>query len=41
VTFGVNWYPFANVRWMANYVMSDRDGVGSVDAFQMRFQIDF
>ncbi len=41
VTFGVNWYPFANVRWMANYVMSDRDDVGTVDTFQMRFQIDF
>lgn len=41
VTFGVNWYPFANVRWMANYVLSDVDGVGEVDAFQMRFQIDF
>lgn len=41
VTFGVNWYPFANVRWMANYVMAERDGVGDVDSFQMRFQIDF
>ena len=41
VTFGLNWYPFANVRWMANYVLSDVDGVGEMDAFQMRFQVDF
>lgn len=41
VTLGLNWYPFANVRWMANYVLSDVDGAGEADAFQMRFQVDF
>ena len=41
VTLGLNWYPFANVRWMLNYVLSDRDDVGEVDAVQMRFAVDF
>jgi phosphate-selective porin OprO/OprP len=41
VTFGLNWYPYANVRWMLNYVMADLDGTGEGDAIQMRFQIDF
>jgi hypothetical protein len=29
------------VRWMLNYVLADRDGVGDADVVQMRFQIDF
>lgn len=41
VTVGLNWYPYANVRWMANYVLADRDDLGQVDTFQMRFQVDF
>ena len=41
VTVALNWYPFANVAWKANYVRSDRDDLGQVDTFQMRFQVDF
>lgn len=41
VTLGLNWYPYANVRWMLNYVLTDRDGVGEADAVQMRLQVDF
>ena len=41
LTFALNWYPYANVRFMFNYVLSDVDGVGEVDVVQTRFQIDF
>lgn len=41
LTVGLNWYPYANVRWMLNYVRADRDGAGAADVVQMRFQVDF
>lgn len=48
VTVGVNWYLNPNTRVMWNYVMADPDltsqdqsGLGNVDMFQMRFQVDF
>lgn len=41
LTLGVNWYPYANVRWMLNYVRADLDRVGSADVVQMRFMLDF
>ena len=49
-TFGLNWYLNPNTRIMWNYVMADMSGLatgtrfdarGSVDIFEMRFQIDF
>ena len=41
LTLGLNWYlnPITRVMW--NYVRSEREDVGEVDIFQMRFQIDF
>jgi phosphate-selective porin len=41
ITVALNWYPFANVAWKANYVHADRDDLGQVDTVQMRFQVDF
>ena len=41
ITLALNWYPYSNVRWMLNYVLSDRQDLGEVDAVQMRFQVDF
>lgn len=41
LTLALNWYPYSNVRWMLNYVLADRDGVGDADVVQMRFAIDF
>lgn len=41
VTVALNWYPFSNVRWMLDYVMADRDGIGQADVIEMRFQVDF
>lgn len=45
-TVGVNWYPFAYVRFMANYTDSENDNPGvdadvDVRTFQMRAQFDF
>lgn len=45
-TVGVNWYPFAYVRFMANYTDSENDNFGElndvdVQTFQMRAQFDF
>ena len=41
LTLALNWYPYANVRWMLNYVLADLDGAGEAEAIQMRFQVDF
>lgn len=46
VTAGVNWYLNPNTRVMFNYVMGDLDSNtdsfdGKLNAFMMRFQIDF
>jgi phosphate-selective porin OprO/OprP len=40
-TLGLNGYLFSNVRTTFNYVHADFTGVGTSDALQMRFQIDF
>lgn len=40
-TLGVNWYLLSNVRTTFNYVRADLDGVGTTDALQLRFQVDF
>ncbi|MEN8149760.1 MAG: porin [Planctomycetota bacterium] len=41
ITVGANWHLNPNTRVMFNYVLSDTDDVGSVNVFEMRFQIDF
>lgn len=41
ITLGLNWYLNPNTRIMWNYVSADVDEVGTVDAFMMRFQVDF
>lgn len=41
VTLGLNWYLNPNMKVMWNYVNADVDSVGDVDAFMMRWQIDF
>jgi len=41
VTLAVNWYVNPHARVMFNYVNSDTDGVGEVDVFETRFQVDF
>jgi phosphate-selective porin OprO and OprP len=45
ITLALNWYPYSNVRWMLNYVLSDVDdnlgGGGDANVIQTRFQIDF
>jgi len=41
VTIALNWYLNNVTRMMFNYVYADRDGIGSANFFQMRFQIDF
>jgi phosphate-selective porin OprO and OprP len=40
-TLGLNWYLNPNSRIMWNYVRADLRTVGTADAFQMRFQVDF
>jgi phosphate-selective porin OprO/OprP len=40
-TLGLNGYLFSNVRTTFNYVHADLTGVGTADALEMRFQIDF
>lgn len=45
LTLGVNWYPTARVRFMANYVAADIDdgpfGDGDSEVVQLRAQIDW
>jgi len=40
-TIGLNWYLNPNMRIMANYIHSNRNGIGYADLYQMRFQYDF
>jgi len=40
-TLGLNWYLLSNVRTTFNYVRADLDGVGTADALQLRFQVEF
>ena len=41
LSLGLNWYPGAGTRVMANYVLADLDGVGRTGIFQLRFQLAF
>ncbi len=41
ITVGLNWYLNPNTRIMFNYVFADVEGVGDVNIFQLRFQVDF
>jgi phosphate-selective porin OprO/OprP len=41
ISLGVNWYPYAHVRLMANYVHAHLRGVGRANIFQMRLGVDF
>ena len=40
-TIGLNWYPVDNARIMLNYIISDTDNYGSINAFEIRFQYDW
>ena len=41
VSVGANWYPFSNVRFMANYIHAHRSSVGDANIFQMRLGVDY
>ncbi|HPR64757.1 MAG TPA: porin [Thermoanaerobaculia bacterium] len=41
LTLALNWYLNPNTRLMLNYVNADVTDVGTVDAFMMRFHVDF
>jgi phosphate-selective porin OprO/OprP len=41
ITLGLNWYLNANARIMANLIRAEREDIGVVNIFQMRFQFDF
>ena len=46
VTLGANWYPFAGLRFMANYTRGENDNPmeafdADVNTLQFRAQIDF
>jgi phosphate-selective porin OprO/OprP len=41
ITVALNWYLNNVTRMMFNYVYADRDGIGTANYFQMRFQVDF
>lgn len=41
LTAGLNWYPYANMRIMFNYVFSHLAGVGDANIVQSRVQVDF
>jgi len=40
-TFGLNWYLYSNPRLMANYVLSNRNGLGQAHIAQSRVSLDF
>lgn len=41
ITGGLNWYPYANMRILLNYIHSQRAGVGDANIVQSRVQVDF
>ncbi len=41
LTIGLNWYPNPNIRWMANFVRADLDGVGISHALVTRVAADW
>jgi phosphate-selective porin OprO/OprP len=41
ITGGLNWYLYANLRLMLNYVYSNRHGLGDANIVESRVQIDF
>lgn len=41
ITAGVNWYLNPATRFMFNYVVAQLQGVGNIDIFQMRVQVNF
>jgi phosphate-selective porin OprO/OprP len=40
-SLGVNWYLYSNLRFMTNYVLGHRNGLGDVHIFQSRVSLDF
>ncbi len=41
LTLGINWYPRAHLRLMLNYVRAHKNGTGTSDIWEARFQIDY